>query len=111
MRLHRFLFVLVAWTAFSFPPDSASAADSTGAALKVMTYNVRNSRAQDGEDAWSKRLELFFVPIRDFQPDLIGFQEVLADQYDEIVRRLPDYAFSGVARDDGARKGEWSLIA
>src|SRR4051812_31454116 len=46
--------------------------------FRVMSYNVRNSNAQDGENAWSKRLELFFEPITRFNPDLIGFQEVLA---------------------------------
>jgi endonuclease/exonuclease/phosphatase family metal-dependent hydrolase len=27
-----------------------------------------------------------------------------------IVARMPDYAFCGVAREDGKRKGEWALI-
>ncbi|HUR57061.1 MAG TPA: endonuclease/exonuclease/phosphatase family protein, partial [Opitutaceae bacterium] len=45
-----------------------------------------------------------------FDPDLIGFQEVLANQYDLIAERMKDHAFSGVARDDGKRKGEWSSI-
>ena len=52
----------------------------------------------------------FFATIAAFGPDLIGFQEVLADQYDTIAARLGDYAFAGVARDDGQRKGEWSSI-
>ncbi|WP_414660969.1 endonuclease/exonuclease/phosphatase family protein [Horticoccus sp. 23ND18S-11] len=98
---------LVTLVAAVFSPWADAADD---AAVRVMSYNVRNSRAADGENAWPKRLELFFEPIRDFGPDLIGFQEVLADQHDEIARRLTAYSFSGVARDDGVRKGEWSLI-
>lgn len=78
--------------------------------VRVMSFNVRNSGAKDGEDAWPKRTELFFATIKAFGPDLIGFQEVLADQHDAIVARMPDYGFVGVARDDGARKGEWSNI-
>lgn len=78
--------------------------------VRVMSFNVRNSNAQDGEDAWPKRTELFFATIAAFGPDLIGFQEVLAVQYDAIAARMPEYAFSGVARDDGKRKGEWSSI-
>ncbi len=35
---------------------------------------------------------------------------MLAVQYDAIAERLTAYAFSGVARDDGQRKGEWSSI-
>ncbi len=78
--------------------------------LRVMSFNVRNSNAKDGEDAWPKRTELFFGTIAAYAPDLIGFQEVLADQYDAIAARLPEFGFVGVARDDGKRKGEWSSI-
>jgi len=78
--------------------------------LRIMSFNVRNSNAKDGEDAWPKRTELFFSTIAKFAPDLIGFQEVLADQHDAIAAQMPGYAFSGVARDDGKRKGEWSSI-
>jgi endonuclease/exonuclease/phosphatase family metal-dependent hydrolase len=93
----------------------AASADKSGAGsaatYRVMSYNVRNSNAQDGEDAWPKRTELFFKPITRFDADLIGFQEVLAVQYDEITKRLAGYGFSGLARDDGKRKGEWSMVA
>jgi endonuclease/exonuclease/phosphatase family metal-dependent hydrolase len=75
-----------------------------------MSFNVRLASAPDGENAWSKRSGLFFETIERFQPDVIGFQEVLAVQYDAIAERLKAYAFSGVARDDGQRKGEWSSI-
>jgi endonuclease/exonuclease/phosphatase family metal-dependent hydrolase len=75
-----------------------------------MSFNVRLASASDGEDAWDRRLGIFFSTIRNFQPDLVGFQEVLASQYDEILAQLPGYGFSGRARDDGRRKGEWALI-
>ncbi|MSU24422.1 MAG: endonuclease/exonuclease/phosphatase family protein [Opitutus sp.] len=78
--------------------------------LRVMSFNVRNSDARDGENAWPKRTDLFFETITRFAPDLIGFQEVLAVQHDAITTRMSDYGFSGVARDDGQRKGEWSCI-
>ncbi|MBL9189702.1 MAG: endonuclease/exonuclease/phosphatase family protein [Opitutaceae bacterium] len=87
-----------------------TASAAAPAELRVMSYNVRLSSANDGEDAWAKRIELFFAPIPAFAPDLIGFQEVLADQHDAIVARLGDLAFSGVARNDGKRSGEWSLV-
>src|SRR5690606_25199004 len=56
------------------------------------------------------RIELFFDTIAAFDADLIGFQEVLAVQHDEITRRLSGFGFSGGARDDGKRKGEWSMV-
>jgi endonuclease/exonuclease/phosphatase family metal-dependent hydrolase len=78
--------------------------------MRVMSFNVRLSAAKDGDNAWPKRTELFFATIATYGPDLIGFQEVLADQHDAITARLRDYAFAGVARDDGKRQGEWSNI-
>jgi endonuclease/exonuclease/phosphatase family metal-dependent hydrolase len=78
--------------------------------LRIMSYNVRTSGAQDGENAWNLRKDFFFETITRFRPALIGFQEVRENQHDEILARMPDYAFSGVARDDGKRRGEWSLI-
>ena len=88
----------------------AAIAESAPGTLRVMSFNIRFSAADDGENEWPRRTGIFFSTIRGFQPDLIGFQEVMADQYDAMIVRLPDYAFSGVARDDGKREGEWSLI-
>src|SRR4051794_30858643 len=78
----------------------------TSAALRVMSFTVRNSNAHGGDNAWKFRKPLFFQTIRAFAPDLIGFQEVLADQYDAIHEALPDYTLIGVARNDGKRAGE-----
>jgi endonuclease/exonuclease/phosphatase family metal-dependent hydrolase len=78
--------------------------------IRVMSYNVRTSGAKDGENAWDKRIAYFAVPIRRFDPTLMGFQEVRENQYEEIKAQFKEYEFSGVARDDGKRKGEWSLI-
>ena len=89
---------------------AAATALTAAEPMRVMSFNVRLSAGKDGENAWPKRTELFFATIAAYGPDLIGFQEVLADQHDAITARLKDYAFAGVARDDGQRKGEWSNI-
>jgi endonuclease/exonuclease/phosphatase family metal-dependent hydrolase len=77
---------------------------------RVVSFNVRNSNAQDGENAWPNRIGLFFDTVAGFKADLIGFQEVLARQHDEIKQQMTGHGFSGNARDDGKRKGEWTLI-
>lgn len=92
-----------------FSLASAAGADDSRA-LRVMSFNVRTSNARDGENAWPLRRDFFFAEIARFGPTLIGFQEVMADQHDAIVERMPEYAFVGVARDDGKRKGEWALV-
>jgi endonuclease/exonuclease/phosphatase family metal-dependent hydrolase len=48
--------------------------------------------------------------IRTEKPDLIGVQEALRFQIDEILAAVPGYASTGVGRDDGAAKGEFSAI-
>jgi endonuclease/exonuclease/phosphatase family metal-dependent hydrolase len=88
----------------------APAAENQSAPLRVMSFNVRNSGAHDGTNSWNNRRDYFFHVIEHFSPSLIGFQEVLADQYDDILNRLSDYSFTGVARDDGKRKGEWAML-
>lgn len=86
-------------------------APSAAEPIRVMAYNIRTSTAPDAENAWPLRRDFFFQSIAAFRPDLIGFQEVREDQRDQIEAQLPEFAFSGVARDDGKRQGEWSLIA
>jgi endonuclease/exonuclease/phosphatase family metal-dependent hydrolase len=78
--------------------------------MRVMTYNIRNSGAGDGPNRWELRRDLWIQIVRQFDPDLLGVQEVLADQYDDLKEQFPDYTLVGVARDDGKRLGEWSLI-
>ena len=90
--------------------DPAAAPATDGPVLKVMTFNIRNSSAKDGANHWTHRKELFVSTIRAFDPDLLGLQEVLADQYDDLKAAMPDYTPIGVAREDGVRKGEWAEI-
>jgi endonuclease/exonuclease/phosphatase family metal-dependent hydrolase len=89
---------------------SARAQGESVPEIRVMSFNVRNSGAKDGANGWSHRKGLFFATIDEFNPDLLGTQEVLADQYDDIVAHMKGYTPVGVARDDGKRKGEWALI-
>ena len=57
-----------------------------------------------------KRRSLVVETIRKMDPDVFGVQEALARQMDYLVESLPAYAFVGVGRDDGKRKGEYSAI-
>jgi endonuclease/exonuclease/phosphatase family metal-dependent hydrolase len=78
--------------------------------LTVMSFNIRYGTAKDGDNHWTARRELLFDVLREHDADLIGLQEALAFQIDEIVAALPGYAVVGVGRDDGGRKGEYSAI-
>jgi len=107
-----FAAAAAAATLLLLPLRAATApATADAPALRVVSFNVRNSNAPDGENAWPKRADFFFDTVAGFDADLLGFQEVLAVQHDAIVARLTGHGFVGGARDDGKRKGEWCLIA
>ena len=78
--------------------------------LTIMTYNIRYGTANDGPDHWTARRDHLFEIIRREDADLVGLQEALDFQIDEIIKAAPMYAVVGVGRDDGARKGEYSAI-
>lgn len=80
------------------------------ARLRVMTFNIRYGTADDGDNAWPKRRDLLFSVIRAHDPDVIGVQEALRFQLDELHAALPQYTEIGVGRDDGKTKGEYSAI-
>ena len=74
--------------------------------LTLISYNIRNSGANDGINNWENRKHLTVNMICQENPDLICMQEVLNDQLDFLYDELPDYDFIGVGRDDSVRKGE-----
>ena len=78
--------------------------------LEVMTFNIRLGTAEDGENHWDRRRDLLFRVIRDGEADIVGLQEALRFQIDQIVSAVPAYGFVGVGRDDGREAGEYSAI-
>jgi endonuclease/exonuclease/phosphatase family metal-dependent hydrolase len=75
-----------------------------------MTFNIRYGTASDGENSWPQRRGLTFRVIREFAPAVLGVQEALRFQLDEITRDARRYGEIGVGRDDGVAKGEYSAI-
>jgi endonuclease/exonuclease/phosphatase family metal-dependent hydrolase len=75
-----------------------------------MSFNIRYGTAKDGDNQWSARREMMFDLIRERDADLIGLQEALAFQIDELLAAAPGYAALGVGRDDAGRDGEFSAI-
>lgn len=91
--------------------DPSPRRGSVGAALRVMSFNVRYGTADDGADRWELRRDLLVRTIRTFDPDLLGVQEALGFQCDELSMELGrDYAFHGAGREDGKQNGEFTGI-
>jgi endonuclease/exonuclease/phosphatase family metal-dependent hydrolase len=78
--------------------------------IKVMSFNIRYGTADDGENSWEKRREMVFDVICGYKGDVVGLQEALRFQIDEIRRALPEYGEVGVGREDGKKEGEYCCI-
>lgn len=89
---------------------AAGAPEKGEAAVTVMSFNIRYGTARDGDDAWPRRRELVIDRIRAHDPDVIGLQEALRFQIDELLAAFPGYASLGVGRDDGKAAGEHAAI-
>lgn len=101
--------LLMLFTAPVKAADSAPAGAS-GLEVRIMTFNIRYGSANDGENNWKNRRDMVFDVIRKQKSDVIGLQEALRFQIDEIRQALPMYAEIGVAREDGKINGEYSAI-
>lgn len=77
----------------------------TGAAfaanpLKVMSFNVRTP-ADTNDNRWENRRDLMAQVIRTQDPDVIGTQELVKAQADDLIARLPKFAWFGESRGGG----------
>lgn len=80
------------------------------APLRTMTFNIRYGTADDGAHSWPHRRAHVIDVIRDHAPHVLGVQEALRDQLDELRTALPQHREVGVGRDDGRSAGEYSAL-
>ncbi len=78
--------------------------------VRVMSFNIRYGTANDGENHWKNRHEMVFDVLRNHRPDVVGLQEALGFQIQQIRKAIDGYGLIGVAREDGANDGEYSCI-
>jgi endonuclease/exonuclease/phosphatase family metal-dependent hydrolase len=92
----------------------ALAALAPGAAaeapVRVMSYNIRYANTNDGANAWNHRKDFLAETIKAFNPDLLGTQETLARQRDDLAARLEGYTVFAAGRDDGREAGEMMAV-
>ena len=78
--------------------------------LNVMSFNVRYDNPGDSLDNWQYRKDVAAQVIKDQNADIVGTQEVLVNQLNDLKTRLPEYTAIGVGRQDGKEAGEYSAI-
>jgi endonuclease/exonuclease/phosphatase family metal-dependent hydrolase len=110
MTRRQLLALTVLVGAIATASSVAATSGQSGAQLSVMSFNIRYGTANDGENSWPNRRELLFDVMRDANADLVGLQEALDGQIQELLAALPHYASVGVGRDDGRRRGEFAAI-
>lgn len=99
----RLLLLIVLSTAAANPLATATP-------LEVMAFNIRYGTANDGANRWERRRDLVIGVLEDHAPHVVGLQEALRFQLDEIAAACSRYGEIGVGRSDGREAGEYAAI-
>ncbi len=78
--------------------------------LTICSFNIQNSSAQDGLNAWDFRKGAVIKMVEEVKPDILSVQEALQNQIDYLDLSCSDYTRIGVGRDDGEKAGEYTAI-
>jgi endonuclease/exonuclease/phosphatase family metal-dependent hydrolase len=73
------------------------------------SYNIRYDNKNDVGNLWKDRLPHVISLIQFHKVGLLGTQEGLSHQIQQLSEGL-EYEYLGVGRDDGAQKGEYTAI-
>jgi endonuclease/exonuclease/phosphatase family metal-dependent hydrolase len=76
----------------------------------VATYNLRYDNRGDSGNLWINRAPIQSNLIRFHDFDVVGIQEGLINQLEDLSKSLPQYTRYGIGRDDGKAAGEHSAI-
>lgn len=74
------------------------------------TFNIRYDEPNDLQNNWKFRKDSVAKFIQTNNIDVIGMQEVLHSQMEDLKERLPEYEAVGVGRDDGKTAGEYAPL-
>ena len=80
--------------------------------LTVMTFNIRTSGGNDGENGWVHRRALVAKTIERLAPDVAGLQEALDEQVEYLAEALDGYRWLGADRglNGGSGLSEYAPI-
>lgn len=85
-----------------------SAATAAPGTLTVMTYNLKVG-STNPPNGWPERRPLVVEVIKKAAPDVLGTQEGLYGQLQDIATDLPEFQWIGLGRDGGSR-GEFMAV-
>lgn len=90
--------------------ETETTASDTLSTLSVMSFNIRYDNPEDGSNVWKNRLPKVNAFLDSIAPDVIGAQEVLHNQLEDLLSAHSGYAYYGVGREDGLEKGEYQPL-
>ena len=83
-------------------PFLAQASSKSSEKLNIATFNIRYGTPKDtGVKNWQARKTACISCIRDCGFDVVGIQEALENQQQDLKDMLPEYEFEFVGRNDG----------
>lgn len=88
----------------------AGCASAPTSNVRLATFNIRYDNPEDSLNNWKYRKDNVCSFIHEKQLDVVGMQEVLHNQLQDLVACLPEYTYVGVGRDDGKTAGEYAPI-
>ena len=88
----------------------AFTACGSATSLSVMTFTMRYDNPEDGQNNWRFRRERIAGVIKAQEVDVLGTQELLSNQFNDLSGLLTGYQGVGVGRLDGAESGEYCAV-
>jgi len=98
---------LKTWTIAAF---MLAATCANAQKITVGTFNIRYDNPRDSGNLWKERAPVVASLIRFHGFDVLGIQEGLMNQLEDISTALSEYARYGKGRDDGGNAGEHAAI-
>jgi endonuclease/exonuclease/phosphatase family metal-dependent hydrolase len=96
--------VILFFIAISYPVSFSLAQN-----MNIATYNIRFDNVNDVGNLWKDRAPHLINQIKFHKMDIIGTQEGMYHQLEEIKNGL-GYPYVGVGRDKGGKEGEFSAV-
>ena len=108
--MKKIYLMLLPFLAAACGQGGQQAATQTDEPVNVMTFNVRYDNPDDSLNNWNYRKDRVANAIHFYDADIVGTQEVLNNQMEDLRQRLPGYESIGVGREDGKEAGEYSAL-
>ncbi|CAN5205545.1 hypothetical protein BH23BAC1_BH23BAC1_07930 [soil metagenome] len=105
MKIYHFLILII----FPILWNIKFAVGQEEPSFKVMSYNIRYDNKTDSPN-WDQRKKHVVSLVIFHDAGLLGIQEGLKNQLDDMNKGMSGYKWVGKGRDDGSDKGEFSAI-